>query len=194
MTFGPLNVDLPDAIPGLYDTLKTYTVGSAWPSQVYLPFTPTQVVKNSGATLTDVAASSGDTISVDSSIGVVRDLFLLAHGHKSGGDHDGTININSDSQAGDADYCDTGEGWARMFASKDLTVGSNAHIAGAQLVAGLNLYLGSDGVSMTGIAAQVGTTYYAANSDPKIEPASSSVYGGCNAHFIPGAEVIALKY
>lgn len=222
MTIAPLNVSLPDKIPSLYDTLKTWSVGDPWPEAFYLPFTPTKVEvvesgsvenpvagtvyisdssivfkkgnENSNATLANVAAISGDTISIDSSIGRVHSVFMLAHKHDSSGAHQGVIDINSGTQIGNASYCTDRSGWSRFLASKDLKVGSNSQIAGAQFVAGLNLYLGSDGVSTSGIAAQVGSTYYAENNDPKIEPASNSVYGGCNAHFIPGSEVIALKY
>lgn len=205
-----LNVDLPDKIPQWYDALKDYTLGAPWPSDFEPPFTPTsvetdddvenpvefRVYKNSssivfksgnadgGSTLQNVVAIAGDAITIDSSITKIRNVLFLAHKHDSSGAHQGVISIPSSTQIGDGSYCSSGDGWNRFAASKDLLVGSNSQIAGAQFIAGLNLYLGSDGVSTKGIAAQVGSTFYDLNDDPKIEPASSSTYGGCAAGFI----------
>ena len=88
------------------------------------------------------------------------------------------IELGSNFQVGDANYCDSGEGEVYMFTQGLYNVGPDPNYSGVQIVAATDVKTASTNSSLKGIAVQAGN---------RIDWGSNNTFGGCYAPalFIP---------
>lgn len=82
------------------------------------------------------------------------------------------ISFGSNNRIGSRTYCDDRDGEVKLFAAGDVKLGVNTEYSGVQIVSSRNVYLGSNLISLRGIAVQAGGD---------IEWGSAETFGVCGA-------------